>query len=156
MPRAHLLVPALSLLALAAATQAKPDFSGSWTLSRERSTLQAPFSSIERGTVRIAHREPEFSFHRAFVTAGREDTLGYELKTDGSEVERQEGAIRSVSSLRWVGDTLMYLSRMTAPFGTAVDTVFYRLLNGGRVLQADERFRGARVSYTNLWIFEKS
>ncbi len=156
MPGPRMLIPVLFSLALTAATQTRPDFSGSWTLNRERSTLQPPFASIERGIVRIAHREPDFSFHRSFVTAGREDTLGYELKTDGSEVERQEGAIRSVSALRWVGDTLMFVSRMVAPFGTAADTVFYRLLDGGRVLHADERFRGARVSYTNLWIFEKS
>jgi hypothetical protein len=33
--------------------------------------------------------------------------------------------------------------------------VRYALLEGGRVLRAEERFRGPRLSYDNLWVFDK-
>lgn len=52
-------------------------------------------------------------------------------------------------------DTLVFRDHLTAPWGAANDAVRYRLLDGGRTLEARESVRGARVSYDDRWVFEK-
>lgn len=154
---AKLVVTAMLCLASPLAAQARPDFSGAWTLSKERSRLQLPqAAAIERGVVRIVHRGSLFRFHRSFVESGQEDTLSWELKTDGAEVTSQEGAQRVISRLYWEGDTLVFITRFVAPRGAATNTVRYRLKDRGRALEATESFRGPRLSYDNLWVFVRS
>ena len=52
----------------------KPDFSGTWALKLEKSRLQAGVK-VERGTIAIEHKEPEFRFSRVFVIGGKEDPV---------------------------------------------------------------------------------
>jgi hypothetical protein len=134
----------------------KPDFSGEWTLNKEKSKLEnKQASNLEQATLRIEHREPLFKFHRTFTLGGKEDILSYELPTDGKEATGQEGEVKTFSKLYWEGDTLVYSTRLIAPWGEATNIVHYRLLDNGRLLQAEEQFRGRRLSYDNLWVFEK-
>jgi hypothetical protein len=148
---------ALLCLATALVAQTRPDFSGEWTLNKERSRLLAQqAAAIQRGVVQIEHRDPQFRFHRSFVSGVQEDTLTWELKTDGVEVTSQEGPRREISRLYWEGDTLVFVTRIIVPQGEATNTVHYRLKDAGRTLEAAESFRGPRFSYDNLWVFEKS
>ncbi len=147
--------PAL-VLALLAGRAAKPDFSGEWRLDKARSTFGiAQAAAVESAVVRIAHHEPHFSFSRTFFVGGREDTLSWALTTDGAAVTGREGAQSVTSRLDWDADTLVYATRTVTSRGIAGDTVRYALLDGGRTLRAAERFRAPRLSYDNLWIFEK-
>ncbi len=151
-------VSAAALLCVAAglAAQTRPDFSGEWVLSKERSRLQVPqATSLDRGLVRIQHRDPQFRFHRVFVSGGQDDTLTWQLKTDGVEVAGENGQMRTFSRLFWEGDTLVFVTRFVSPRGEATNTVRYRLKDGGRTLEAHEVFRGPRFSYDNLWVLEK-
>jgi hypothetical protein len=137
-------------------SRVRPDFSGEWTLSKERSHFElAAARTIERGVVRIEHREPHFRFERTFTVGGAEDRVAYEMTADSSEVVSREGALTSRSRLYWVGDTLVYETRMVAPGGEATNVVRCSLLDGGSALRAMERFRGPRLSYDNLWVFER-
>jgi len=77
------------------------------------------------------------------------------LPTNGSEVVVEEGGITTRSRLIWDGDALVLGERLTAKWGEATNRVRYHLEDGGRTLIAEERFRGSRVAYDNLWVADK-
>ena len=142
-------------LAGAAATPQHPDFSGTYALARLRSTLMPRAAAMDSAVVRIEHREPAFRFQRVFHRGPQSDTLVLVLTTDGREHATSESEVRSVATLSWEGDTLVFRDRMEAPWGAATDVVRYWLEDSGRTLEARETFRGARVSYDNVWVFER-
>ncbi len=156
MMRTGSLAALLLCLAASAAAQAKPDFSGEWVLDKAQSRLHPQMAAgLERGTVQIAHREPLFRFHRTFVEGGQEDTLTWELKTDGQDVKRTDGQQSRTQRLSWAGDTLVFLTRIVAPRGEATNLVRYTLEDSGRRLRAEESFRSPRITYDNVWVFVK-
>jgi ketosteroid isomerase-like protein len=145
----------LSLAASPALAQQKPDFSGEWTLSMRRSRLEADWArGIERGVVRIAHGEPRFDFERTFTTQGEDSQASYTLTTDGVAVEQVSGPRTESSRMYWEGDVLVLSQTLEGPMGVGTNIVHYRLLEGGRVLEASERTTGPGA-YSNLWLFEK-
>jgi len=131
------------------------DFSGNWILSKERSKFQLKFfEKLEKAVVYIEHDEPLFRFTRVFTSEGQDNSLTYELTTDGKEKITQEGNQKYISQLYWEGETLIFFTRIESPQCEATNTVRYRLLNNGRTFQAEESFRGPRLKYDNLWVFE--
>ncbi len=139
------------------AGQQKPDFSGQWTLNKEKSRLSAAWTSgIERGVVRIEHRDPNFIFTRTFTIKGKDSQVSYAQTIDERVTEKMDGAVTVSSRMYWEGDVLVLSQRYQkpgSPDGTNV--VHYRLLEGGRVLEAVERVTGAGA-YENVWIFDKN
>ncbi len=148
-----LLVPVLSAARLYGQ---HPNFSGSWVLDRAHSSLEYPqVAQLDSGFLLIEHSGSRFAFFRRSVVAGQHDTLSWTLTPDGPEDTSSEGARRSFSRLRWSGATLVLEVRIETPRGEAGDTVRYRLLEGGRVLEAQERFRAPRLRYDNRWVFAR-
>lgn len=134
----------------------KPDFSGEWTINLEKSRFELQqLAALTEATVRIDHHEPEFTLHRRFVVGGKESTLSVSVRTDGKETETRDGERTLLGAGTWDGDVLVFTTRIEAPQGVATNTVRYRLLEGGRVLEADEVFKAPRLSYHNVWVFER-
>jgi hypothetical protein len=135
----------------------KPDFSGQWTFNKEKSRLADAWTArMERGTVRIDHREPRFAFERTFTMAGKESKASYSLTTDDSASDSMDGDIGVSSRMYWEGNVLVLSQRYVKaglPEGTNV--VHYRLLEGGRLLEAVERVTGPGA-HENVWVFERS
>ena len=152
--RSNYLPAVILLCTVIAASAEKPDFSGTWVLNLEKTRLQS-FRGLESGEIVIEHAEPRFRFHRAFVIKGKTDSTSWQLTTDGREVVVEEGGITRKSRLVWDGNALVLDERLTAKGGEATNRVRYRLLDGGRTLVAEERFRGSRLSYDNLWVADK-
>ena len=157
---------ALSTLVIAVATlaagvtdseaQGKPDFSGSWVLNRQASTLPPPVSAVESGVVRIEHREPSFSFHRRYVIGGAPREAGFTLLTDGRE--KSETGARGetmILTLKWASDALVLAMRIQGPGFTATNDVRYELLNGGTRLRATEQGRSPQGDHDAVWIFDR-
>jgi len=134
----------------------RPDFSGMWILDMGRSVLnQRLLKNLTAGFFKIDHREPAFSIHREFTIAGKPDTLDFTYPTDGSEIEGNDQGMPTVSSLRWDGEALVYLTIYKTSRGEARNLVKYSLLDDGKTLRAEESFRGPRLQYINIWIFGK-
>ena len=150
---------ALCVVVFAAGAQASApsrDFSGEWTISLEKSRLELKaFSALTEATVRIDHCDPDFTLHRRFVVSGTESTLTVTFTTDGKETVTREGDQIHRSTAAWDNEVLVFVTRIEAPQGVATNTVRYRLLEGGRVLEADEVFKGPRLGYHNVWVFER-
>jgi hypothetical protein len=155
--RIRLLLIAVVLAgAVVAQASVRPDFSGSWALSLVRSQLDPRVAAgLQHGSLRVTQTATRLRFRRLFVTGGREDEDGYDLASDGVEVASTEGRFVRRSRLDWDGDILILRERISAPMGEATNTVHYRLIDGGRTLEARERFHGPRLQYENVWIFEK-
>ena len=150
-----------SLLLLAHSTtpraQEKPDFSGEWTLNRQASSLSPAAAAMQSGTVRIEHREPMFRYAATLMAGGTPIEYAYELSTDGKEVAATQQGRRSVSSLRWDGNALVFVSKIEGPDPDRTITINFRyeLLEVGRRLRAVEQLRGGGRDQDNVWMFER-
>ena len=145
----------LSLLALSAPAQDKPNFSGVWVLNKAKSKLIKELGDLQKGVISIEHYDSVFKFSRTFTIGGKDDSFSYELTTDGKEVVGEEGDRKLYSRLYWDGDALVYVTRLVAPQGDAINVVHYRLAATGRELRAEEQFRGPKLSYDNVWVLDK-
>ena len=145
----------LSLAGVAAASQdkAKPDFSGVWKINLRESRLQIP--APDAGIFSIEHKEPNFRLSRTFVRSGQEDTWTIDLTTDGKEVVQEDEGETFRGKLTWQGADLFLDSTVSVGGRTAANKVTYHLSADGRSLTATEVFRGPRLKYDNVWIFDK-
>ena len=148
------LVATLScLLAGPAPASDRPDFSGHWVLSTTRSSLAR--GGITGGSLRINHAEPRFRLARVFQTGDGPDYVSYELTTDDiARTSTSDGAKRR-SRLRWEGNELVLDETIEMGGRTATNVVRYSLADGGATLTARESFRGPRLTYDNVWVFER-
>jgi hypothetical protein len=139
------------------AGQPKPNFSGDWVLDLSSSQLHPDFAVLERGTTRIVHDEPSFSFDRTFIVKGQPSEVSYVVTTDGRQQRstRPSGGI-TVATMRWEQTALLLRQRITDPkAGEMSNEVRYELLDDGRTLRATEDFEGAGRSHHNVWIFRR-
>src|SRR5262249_26091550 len=118
------------LLGLAglAFTQQKPDFSGTWTLNRQASTLSPGAAAVQSGIVRIEHRDPTFRYKAAFVSANGPVEYEYELRSDGRDAGSVYNGVTTVSNLRWEGEALVVRSRIERPDGETRISFRYELM----------------------------
>jgi hypothetical protein len=83
---------------ISAAAQERPNFTGDWTLDLKASQLHEDYRALERGVVRIEHREPAFTFRRTFFVKGQpseasgqlNNRVKYELTDEGRTLRATE------------------------------------------------------------------
>jgi len=135
--------------------QQKPDFSGTWTLNRQASTLSPGAAAVQSGIVRIEHRDPTFRYKAAFASANGPMEYEYELRSDGRDVGSIYNGVTTLSNLRWEGEALVVRSRIQRPDGETRISFRYELMDSGRRLRAIEQLRGAGQEQDNTWIFDR-
>jgi hypothetical protein len=143
----------LTLSLVAGQVAAKPDFSGVWNLDLQKSKLQIPVP--DSGVFNIDHKEPAFRLSRTFLKGGQSDTWSVDLTTDGKEVVQEEKTETFRGRLRWEGSDLVLDSTISIKDRTATNVVRYHLSADGRTLTATENFKGPRLKYENVWVFNK-
>ena len=137
------------------AASEKPNFSGNWVISAEKSKLQIQIK-LESASFIVDHKEPDFRFSRVFVIGGKENALAWALTTDGKEVVTVEDGRTDHSRLYWDGDILVFDVRIVLEDGRkATNIVRYSLRDGGRTFVAEEKFRGPVLKYDNLWVADR-
>jgi hypothetical protein len=131
----------------------KPDFSGTWKFNAEKSKLQIPAPSSS--TFMVDHKEPKFHLTRTHVYDGKPDTWSIDLTTDGKEVVQQEADRTLHARLYWEGNELVFDSKIVLKDREATNVVKYQLSLDGKTFTASESFRGPRLKYDNIWVFDK-
>jgi len=157
-------VPLVFLLLLAAASlvsaqqaASKPNLTGKWVFSPQKSSLKVPPPSSM--TLDIEQNDPQIQFARTQVYDGQK--LDWELKTDTDaqkNVVQKTPAYTADVHVYWEGSTLVLDQQITADDGTkASDVVTYSLIDDGKVLQAVERQTvvGAKGAMTNKWVYDR-
>src|SRR5512135_2948515 len=136
--------------------QGRPDFSGTWEFNAAKSRIEIKVK-LDRAVFTIDHKEPHFKLNRVFVIAGKDDRLEWALDTDGRERVEQENGRTVHSRLYWDGDVLVFDVRFVLKDGReATNVVRYSLRDGGRTFVAEEKFRGPRLQYDNLWVADRT
>ncbi|HKE86096.1 MAG TPA: hypothetical protein VKB50_20190 [Vicinamibacterales bacterium] len=150
-------VATIILLAVASTrnSQDRPDFSGEWILNRQASTLSPGADAAASGVWQIEHREPTFRHKASFVMAGKPFNYEYELRSDAAEIIGTHEGTRTVSSLRWEGNTLVVMWRTERAGSTSTISFKYDLIEDGRCLRATEQVRGTDHDQDNVWMFER-
>jgi hypothetical protein len=92
---------------------------------------------------------------RTHVYNGKPDTWTIDLTTDGKEVIQQEGNQTLHVQLHWEGDQLVFDSKIILGDREATNIVRYQLSEDGETFTALESFRGPRLKYDNVWVFDK-
>ena len=116
----------------------KPDFSGEWALNVEASSLSPIVAPVvQRGFVRIEHREPTVSVYLS-------------ITMQGEPVE-----VRFQRPSNWEGDVLAFTDTVPTPDGELTIAFRYELQESGRRLRAVERLRGAGREQDNVWVFDR-
>jgi hypothetical protein len=139
------------------AARQQPNFSGEWLLDLNNSRLHADFAVLERGVVRIEHKESTFTFHREFIVKGHPSEVSFTVTTDGKEHrEVAPAGGTTIAVMRWDGDALVLQQRISHPkMGPLSNDVRYELLEDGKTLRSIEDFSGGGRSHHNVWIYRR-
>jgi len=127
-------VLALAVTALAFA-QAKPDFSGTWTLDPAKSVMGGgpggpPGGRGPGGPMTVKQTATEL----ARETSRGERTMTMTYKLDGTESTNAMGPMTSKSTASWNGDQLVIKTVRETPNGTMETTETWSLGSGGKEL----------------------
>ena len=142
---------------ISAVVQERPNFTGEWTLDLKNSQLHEDYRALERGVVRIDHREPTFTFRRTFFVKGQPREASYDVTTDGREHRgvSPNGGV-TVATMHWEQTALVVHQRISDPNAGQLDNrVRYELIDNGRTLRATEDFDGGGRAHHNVWIFRR-
>jgi hypothetical protein len=132
---------------------AKPDFSGTWSFNRAKSTLQIP--APDETLFVVDHREPSLRISRTHTVGEKRDTFSLDLNTQGHEVSTTRDDVQLHARAYWDGDTLVFDARLVRAGEDSTNVVRYTLSADGLSFVAEERFRSASLNYDNTWIMEK-
>src|SRR5215472_375955 len=136
-------------------TNPKPNLSGTWVFSPQKSSLKIdPPTSM---TLHIDQTDAQISFDRSQAYGEQKFDWKLETVADGQkEVVQSLPSYKSNVRVYWEGTSLVLDQRITANDGTqATDTVTYSLSDNGRMLQAVEHQTtvGGKGSTTNKWVY---
>jgi len=147
----------ICLLAVLAAAMpqgaGKPNFSGTWRANFAKSKLQ--IQQPESTVFTLDHREPVFILSRTHTFAGKSDTWGIELTTDGKEIVKREAGRTIRARLAWEGHSLVFDVKLDLPEGKGHDKVKYSLSRDGKTFTAHESYRDPQHAYDNVWVFDR-
>jgi hypothetical protein len=153
--RIPLVAVVLLALAIPAAAQNKPNFSGEWVMNRQASTLSTAASPIQSGNVSIEHHEPAFRYKASLRAGTAPIEYEFQATTDGRDVAGTLQGRAVVTRLTWDGNALVLTSRIERADGDMRISFRYELLENGRRLRATEQLRGGGRDQDNIWVFDR-
>ena len=131
----------------------KPNFSGTWKLDSQKSSLQIP--QPKSMIFVIDHREPNWAVKRTLINEAGENIWEIELTTDGKQVVRDYGNHKVEARLYWENETLILDSEIISSNETGSNVVRYSLTDNGTIFIAEEHYKSKSHSHINRWVFNK-
>jgi hypothetical protein len=151
-------VAAIALLSIglhAQATQAKPDFSGTWTLVADKSDfgeMPAPASM----TRTITHKDPDLKIVTAQTGGMNGDTtITTNLSTDGKPHTNDVGGSMMTTTGKWDGAAIVLHSTANMQGADVTLDDRYELSDGGKTLTVTRKIATPDTSFTMKIVLAK-
>lgn len=127
----------------------KPDYTGTWILNLEKSTLQSEKNGeITGGTFIITQKDDKFSLTRYHEYGSKKKKISFRMTADG---QTRKIKILFNGKLQWMSDSLEaiiwnkgFTNKVHYKFGSSPDELI-----------ADENFSSSKINYHNYWVFDK-
>jgi type 1 fimbria pilin len=138
-------------------TAGKPNFSGTWIFSAQKSALTMPPPTSM--TLKIDQNDPQVRLARTQVFGDQSYKWDLDIVADGQkEVVQDSPQYTANIKMYWEGNSLVLDQKITAPDGTkATDQVTYSLADGGNTLEAveNQKFERVKKPIVNKWVYNK-
>jgi hypothetical protein len=134
--------------------QAKPNFSGSWTMNASRSDFGAiakPTSLVQQ----VTHNDPDLRVVTTQVGEMGDFTLEFSYTTDGKECVNKFRDIERKSTVKWEGDTLVFESRMDLRGNVVTVIETWSLSQDGKTLTSNRLLKGPEGETNAKTVLEK-
>ena len=131
----------------------KPDFSGTWIFSPDKSDLQ--IRNPDKVIFKIEHDEPSFALERTLTFGEKTDTFRIDLIIGLQNAKFTKEGARIHPSLHWEENILIFKSKIIQEEIEASNIVRYQLKSGGKILEAHEVYKSPAQSYENRWVFKR-
>ena len=147
----------LTVLALTAGTlvgQAKPNFSGEWTMVPAKSDfgmMPAPTSAVQK----IAHTDPALTVVNTQTSDQGSFTIESAYTTDGKECVNKGRMGEVKSTLRWDGGALVIESKADFQGSPVTITNKWTLSDDGKILTVNTHFASSMGEGDAKVVYEK-
>lgn len=141
---------AITALAIAAAASAKPNFSGTWRLNKEKSNY-GPVSAPTRMERKILHEDPMLTMTIVQSNDEGERTLKQVYRTDGSESLNKIGNREVTSVAKWDDEVLVISSER----GDLAQTERWTLSEDGKALTLVNRIKSPKGNFEVIVVMDK-
>jgi hypothetical protein len=94
-----------------AIAQAKPNFSGTWSLNLTASDFGPMPNKPDKATTTIDHAEPNLLLTSDVTGPQGQRVIKFKYVTDGSEISNVNGPVELKSTAKWDGDVLVIESK---------------------------------------------
>ena len=147
---------AILVVGLGTATAARPNFSGQWSLSVDKSDFgMAP--AISSRTDKIVHKDPSLQITRTQTTGAGSGTSVYTCTTDGKDcINTVTGAaIKLSGAFKWLDDALTFDGKGTYNGGDLTVHETWGLSPDGKTLTIQRRLTVAEGGTQQTLVLEK-
>lgn len=146
---------AVSALTLTVHAQAKPDFSGVWTLVPDKSDF-GPMPAPTSVTRTITHKDPSLKIVSVQVGGPNGDaTIETTYSTDGKPTTNDIMGSTMSSTAKWDGTAIVVNSTVTMQGTDLTLTDRYELSDGGKTLTDTREITTDQGAFTTKLVFAK-
>ena len=154
MQRRWFLTALTLFVGLAAAAQAKPNFSGDWKLNVDKSEF-GPMPPPTSMTSKIDHADPDLKVTSAISGAQGDMTVDAKYNTEGKETSNQFGPMESKTTAKWDGDDLIMDTKLDAGGTEIVIKGKWSLSADGKTLTQSSHINSPQGELDLKYVLEK-
>lgn len=127
----------------------KPDYTGTWVLNLEKSTLQSEKAKkITKAIFIIKQNGDQFTLTRYHFFGEKKKKIRFKMTADGSTSSVK---LLFKGKAEWLSDNLR-----AAIWNKGFSNIVNYILNDNKdELTADETFASSSLNYHNYWVFDK-
>ncbi len=146
----------LLCLPLCVFAQAKPDFSGEWTLNHDESKFGENYKPPAKWVDTVRHKDPEVVVNRLELTHVGKRTAILRYTTDGAECANDVVGNTVKSTVKWDAQALKF--HHVSKFNNAAIMLDdkWTLSPDGKKLLVNRHFEGQGISADQTIVFDKT
>jgi hypothetical protein len=137
-----------------AIAQAKPNFSGTWSLNLATSDF-GPAPKPEKVTTTIEHAEPNLRVSTDITGPQGQRVTKSNYTTDGAEVTNVNGPVEMKSKAKWDGDVLVIESKGKFQDNELTIVDKWSLSSGGKTVKQTKHIVVQQGEFDQTYVYDK-